>query len=100
MPKCTMLRNGGMWLQLFMQDWARRELVFPPTLSATERHEVHVLADAWGLCHQSRGQGVERQLRVWKPSKAIRRAPSALGTPVEIPPPLLERDEDAAAENT
>ena len=77
-----------------MQEAGKRELLFPTTLNSAERHQVHVIAEAWGLCHQSRGQGAERQLAVWKPSKPIRRSPSALAAQAELAPPLLERDED------
>ena len=83
--------------QAFMQDSSKRELLFPFTLNSGERHQVHVVAEAWGLAHQSRGMGPERQLVVWKPSKSIRRTSSMLAVQAEFAPPLLERDEEREA---
>ncbi len=60
--------------QSFAHDVARRELVFPCCLTAGERYRVHVMAEAWGLGHCSRGEGEGRHIVVVKERWAGRRA--------------------------
>ncbi len=34
--------------------------------------QAHVMAESWGLMHESRGEGGRRRLVVWKPSRGCK----------------------------
>jgi hypothetical protein len=51
-------------LKAFAGDPKQRELVLPCWLSAADRYRVHVVAESWGLCHESIGEEPDRCIRV------------------------------------
>lgn len=59
-------------MQAFSTDPCQRHLVLPRSLSARDRWKAHVLAEGWGLLHESKGEGARRKLVVWKPSRSQR----------------------------
>lgn len=60
-----------------METKSRIEL--PKTLNSFERAMAHDVATSLGLCHESKGEGVDRQLCVWAPG-AETAAPSNVGS--------------------
>lgn len=46
--------------------------MLPRALSARDRWRAHLLAEGWGLMHESVGEGGARRLVVWKPSRTRR----------------------------
>lgn len=34
--------------------------------------QAHIMAESWGLMHESRGEGGRRRLVVWKPSRGCK----------------------------
>ncbi|GAB4821868.1 hypothetical protein N2152v2_008914 [Parachlorella kessleri] len=75
-------------LKVFASAPQQRELAFPPSLSPSDRYKIHVVAEAWGLMHQSYGEGAERHIIVWKPSRTRRslKASMVLGASEGYPP--------------
>ncbi|KAK4223310.1 hypothetical protein QBC38DRAFT_53352 [Podospora fimiseda] len=53
-------------LTLFKNDNAREIIIFPSTITPTQRRTVHILAHNMGLEHHSVGEGAERQIHVCK----------------------------------
>lgn len=53
-------------LLLFKDDLSREALIFPSTLSPTQRRTVHTLAHHMALAHVSRGTGEHRQVHVFR----------------------------------
>ena len=51
---------------LFKQNNDRETLIFPSTLSATQRRTIHTLAHLLSLSHSSQGQGEQRAVHVHK----------------------------------
>ncbi|KAF3931794.1 hypothetical protein ABW19_dt0207074 [Dactylella cylindrospora] len=58
-------------LLLFRDDMTREALIFPPTLSPSQRRIVHTLAHHMSLAHISRGQGENRQVQVFRHSQPV-----------------------------
>ena len=58
--------------QAFSSDPGQRQLVLPRALTARDRWRAHLLAEGWGLMHESTGEGAARRLVVWKPSRSRR----------------------------
>lgn len=58
-------------LTLFKNDPAREIIIFPPSMTSTQRRIVHTLAHHMGLNHRSVGEGGQRQLHVLKPETAM-----------------------------
>lgn len=59
-------------LKAFSADPRQRVLVFPKTFSSRDRWKAHVMAESWGLMHESTGEGGRRRLVVWKPSRGCK----------------------------
>lgn len=55
-------------LVMFKEEREREVLIFPSTLSPTQRRIVHTLSHHLGLAHLSRGNGEQRQVHVFRPS--------------------------------
>jgi hypothetical protein len=53
-------------LRGFASDPARRELALPEALTASDRYHLHLVAEEFGLGHESRGEGARRAMVVWK----------------------------------
>ena len=51
---------------LFKQDLKRESLIFPSSLTPTQRRTVHTLAHLMQLSHVSQGNGDQRQVHVYK----------------------------------
>lgn len=60
---------------LYKSDPTREVLIFPPSLTPSERRAVHVLAHRLGLHHSSRGVGDQRQVHI------LRQAPGSGNSP-------------------
>ncbi|KAK6340967.1 hypothetical protein TWF696_009280 [Orbilia brochopaga] len=58
-------------LLLFRDDHTREALIFPPTLSPSQRRIVHTLAHHMSLAHVSRGTGENRQVQVFRHSQPV-----------------------------
>ncbi|KAF3921450.1 hypothetical protein ABW21_db0204959 [Orbilia brochopaga] len=58
-------------LLLFRDDHSREALIFPPTLSPSQRRIVHTLAHHMSLAHVSRGTGENRQVQVFRHSQPV-----------------------------
>ena len=85
---------------LFRDDRMRDELSFSRSLSASERHVVHVVAQKLGLYHYTLGEGDERHVVVTKaelPNYA--RGAATLSVPTALPgrltPPLMRTKKSA-----
>lgn len=76
-------------VQRFMRDSERSELPFPASFNSHDRLLVHQVAEELGLVHESRGEGRERCITVFKPRNS---APTREQTTEE------ERVEEAAAD--
>jgi ATP-dependent RNA/DNA helicase IGHMBP2 len=50
----------------FVRDGSSRELEFEASLGAFQRKLVHEVAESLRLVHESRGEGTERRIIVWK----------------------------------
>ncbi|KAL4458535.1 hypothetical protein ABPG75_013400 [Micractinium tetrahymenae] len=59
-------------LKAFSADPRQRVLVLPKSLSSRDRWKAHIMAESWGLMHESRGEGGRRRLVVWKPSRGCK----------------------------
>ncbi|KAL4426525.1 hypothetical protein ABPG77_008383 [Micractinium sp. CCAP 211/92] len=59
-------------LKAFSADPRQRVLVLPKSFSSRDRWKAHVMAESWGLMHESRGEGGRRRLVVWKPSRGCK----------------------------
>ncbi|PRW60034.1 hypothetical protein C2E21_1569 [Chlorella sorokiniana] len=59
-------------LKAFSSDPRQRQLVFPAEFSSRDRWQVHLMAEARGLMHESVGESGARRLVVWKPSRSRR----------------------------
>lgn len=51
-------------LKAFVSDPRQRDMSFPEILSAADRWKIHVVAEAWGLGHESQGLPPHRTIRV------------------------------------
>lgn len=47
-------------------------MLLPRSLTSCDRWRAHVLAESWGLMHESTGEGASRRLVLWKPSRSRR----------------------------
>ena len=57
---------------IYKQDKQQREpLVFPSTLSPSQRRLVHTIAHFMGLSHVSRGNGEQRQVHVYREDETV-----------------------------
>lgn len=70
-------------LTLFRNDPTREILVFPNSITPTQRRSIHILAHNMGLEHRSAGEGQHRQLHVIK--DVARTSPTAQAPP-HLPP--------------
>ncbi|KAK6528780.1 hypothetical protein TWF694_004017 [Orbilia ellipsospora] len=73
-------------LLLFRDDHTREALIFPSTLSPSQRRIVHTLAHHMSLAHVSRGTGDNRQVQVFRHSQPVQNiSPPSIATvmPVE-----------------
>ncbi|PSC71441.1 Meiotic recombination SPO11-2 [Micractinium conductrix] len=59
-------------LKDFCNDPRQRQVAFPRSFSKRDRYKLHVMAEAWGLMHESVGEADRRRLVVWKPSRGRR----------------------------
>jgi hypothetical protein len=71
-------------LTLFRNDPGREILVFPNSITPTQRRTIHILAHNMGLEHRSAGEGQHRQLHVIK--DVGRSSPTAGGAAAHLPP--------------
>ncbi|KIZ02928.1 hypothetical protein MNEG_5028, partial [Monoraphidium neglectum] len=53
-------------------------ITLPEALTSSDRYRLHVVAEEWGLGHESRGEGAARAMTLWKPSRT-RRDSSCVG---------------------
>ena len=70
-------------LTLFRNDPNREILVFPNSITPTQRRTIHILAHNMGLEHRSAGEGQHRQLHV---IKDIARTSPTTQAPPHLPP--------------
>ncbi|KAF3120060.1 hypothetical protein TWF703_002902 [Orbilia oligospora] len=73
-------------LLLFRDDHTREALIFPPTLSPSQRRIVHTLAHHMSLAHISRGAGETRQVQVYRhnPSSVQNISPPSIATVIPV----------------
>ncbi|KAK6361738.1 hypothetical protein TWF730_005452 [Orbilia blumenaviensis] len=73
-------------LLLFRDDHTREALIFPPTLSPSQRRIVHTLAHHMSLAHISRGTGETRQVQVFRhsPSSVQNISPPSIATVIPV----------------
>ncbi|EPS44489.1 hypothetical protein H072_1528 [Dactylellina haptotyla CBS 200.50] len=72
-------------LLLFRDDVTREALIFPPTLSPSQRRIVHTLAHHMSLAHISRGTGEGRQVQVFRHSHQIQNiSPPSIPTVIPV----------------
>lgn len=70
-------------LTLFRNDPNREILVFPSSITPTQRRSIHILAHNMGLEHRSAGEGQHRQLHV---IKDVARTSPTTQAPPHLPP--------------
>jgi hypothetical protein len=70
-------------LTLFRNDPNREILVFPNSITPTQRRSIHILAHNMGLEHRSAGEGQHRQLHV---IKDVARTSPTTQAPPHLPP--------------
>ena len=85
---------------LFRDDRMRDELSFSRSLSASERHVVHVVSQKLGLYHYTLGEGDERYVLVTKAELPhYARGAAALNVSTALPgrltPPLMRTKKSA-----
>ncbi|RVD88411.1 uncharacterized protein DFL_002597 [Arthrobotrys flagrans] len=73
-------------LLLFRDDHTREALIFPPTLSPSQRRIVHTLAHHMSLAHISKGSGETRQVQVFRhlPSSVQNISPPSIATVIPV----------------
>ena len=54
---------------MFKEDFSREALIFPSSLTPTQRRIVHTIAHHMQLGHVSRGNGEQRQVHVFRPNR-------------------------------
>ena len=72
---------------LFKQDLKRESLIFPSSLTPTQRRIVHTLAHLMQLSHVSQGNGDQRQVHVYKGGAMNNSSP-----PLPQGPPSMHHD--------
>lgn len=82
---------------LFKQAEERDSMVFPSTLTPTQRRIVHTLAHQLGLMHVSRGTGEQRQVHVLKVQDASGLSPPLSSMPTSHPSDQPRRTLNRAA---
>ncbi|KAF3918943.1 hypothetical protein ABW20_dc0107110 [Dactylellina cionopaga] len=72
-------------LLLFRDDITREALIFPSTLSPSQRRIVHTLAHHMSLAHISRGSGETRQVQVFRHSQSVQSiSPPSIPTVIPV----------------
>lgn len=57
---------------MFANSPRERDLLLPRSLTSRDRWRAHLMAESWGLMHESTGEGANRRLVLWKPSRSRR----------------------------